>query len=293
MCNAWNHPPQCACGWGGEGHLGKRPAGYANNQSNEWSKYLSFTGVSSYLNPNARCPVCRAPVFFYQSPEGGRVFFDELGPPWPKHGCTDNSQNKTFYVEPLSITSPTGKVYSWQHLGWMPFIVDEVKLQPPFFLISFINGTIGEGESLSIYVNAKLGVRAPYFVKLISEGVWKISTLETDIIGSLTIGSVKFRPVELYGYKSMFALSKHVHLTAPSRRGPRKSLVTQKELKKMMLKKTTDKPKPTKLAKKKGSVEAVNTNKKEQKAIVVNENQKPKPTALTALQIAYEKAKNK
>jgi len=22
MCNAWNHPPDCTCGWGGEGHLG-------------------------------------------------------------------------------------------------------------------------------------------------------------------------------------------------------------------------------------------------------------------------------
>ena len=26
----------------------------------------------------------------YQSPNGGRVFFDDLGWPWPKHPCTDN-----------------------------------------------------------------------------------------------------------------------------------------------------------------------------------------------------------
>src|SRR5688572_18159931 len=44
-----------------------------------------FITFASFVNPNARCPVCDAPVFFYQSPYGGRVFFDELGPPWPKH----------------------------------------------------------------------------------------------------------------------------------------------------------------------------------------------------------------
>src|SRR4051812_38741158 len=49
-----------------------------------------FVTYPSYVNPNARCPVCGASVYFYQSPFGGRVFFDELGPPWPKHPCTDN-----------------------------------------------------------------------------------------------------------------------------------------------------------------------------------------------------------
>ena len=39
--------------------------------------------------PNARCPECGALVFFYQNSAGSRVFFDDLGPPWPKHPCTD------------------------------------------------------------------------------------------------------------------------------------------------------------------------------------------------------------
>ncbi len=47
----------------------------------------------SYLVPNASCPVCGEAVFFYQSPHGGRVFFDDVGWPWPKHGCTDTRQN--------------------------------------------------------------------------------------------------------------------------------------------------------------------------------------------------------
>lgn len=101
MCNAWNHPPGCRCGWGGDGHLGRRTTG---NSYGSWSAYdllREYGGhaghervyTDSYVNPNAHCPVCGAPVFFYQSPYGGRVYFDELGWPWPKHPCTDNSQH--------------------------------------------------------------------------------------------------------------------------------------------------------------------------------------------------------
>jgi hypothetical protein len=43
------------------------------------------------VNPNAACPVCGQPVFFYQNEHGSRVFFDELGPPWPKHPCMSSS----------------------------------------------------------------------------------------------------------------------------------------------------------------------------------------------------------
>jgi len=43
-----------------------------------------------WISPNARCPICGASVYFYANEHGSRVFFDELGPPWPKHPCTDN-----------------------------------------------------------------------------------------------------------------------------------------------------------------------------------------------------------
>lgn len=45
---------------------------------------------SCFVDPNAKCPVCKATVFYYENTRGSRVFFDDLGPPWPKHGCTDN-----------------------------------------------------------------------------------------------------------------------------------------------------------------------------------------------------------
>lgn len=51
-----------------------------------------FRSVESYTNPNAYCPVCGEKVFFHQSRNGGRVFFDNLGWPWSKHPCTDNGR---------------------------------------------------------------------------------------------------------------------------------------------------------------------------------------------------------
>ncbi len=45
--------------------------------------------TACYINPNAKCRECGEPVFYYQNEFGSRVFFDELGPPWPKHPCTD------------------------------------------------------------------------------------------------------------------------------------------------------------------------------------------------------------
>ncbi len=44
---------------------------------------------SRWVKPNARCPVCGAAVYFWSNSLGSRVYFDEMGPPWPKHPCTD------------------------------------------------------------------------------------------------------------------------------------------------------------------------------------------------------------
>jgi hypothetical protein len=63
-----------------------------------------FSTTASYVNPNAHCPVCGERVFFYQSPHGGRVFFDNLGWPWPKHGCTDNPRSQVGHVRTIAET---------------------------------------------------------------------------------------------------------------------------------------------------------------------------------------------
>ena len=63
--------------------------------------HSSYRVQTTYMNPNARCPVCIADVFFYQSPDDGRVFFDELGPPWPKYACTDQGLDHPMIIRAL------------------------------------------------------------------------------------------------------------------------------------------------------------------------------------------------
>ncbi len=114
MCNAHNHHPACTCGWGGFGHLGRRTAdpGYYRDLLRRPRTY------DSYVNPNARCPVCGACVFFFQSEHGGRVFFDDLGPPWPKHPCT--SSEPAGRSRPTA--APSGPRAHWSAAGWAPLL---------------------------------------------------------------------------------------------------------------------------------------------------------------------------
>lgn len=95
-CNAWNHPPGCDCGWGGD-------TGVFYEQPTVRHQSLGLSG--SFVNPTAHCPVCGEAVFYYESPSGGKVWFDELGPPWPKHPCMEaRSASIDNYGEFLEFT---------------------------------------------------------------------------------------------------------------------------------------------------------------------------------------------
>lgn len=123
MCNARNHPPGCNCGWGqgwqsgGYGSSGGRSsffweelnASRATSSSSYSSAPAPVVSTSHkntntnvlggpWVAPNSTCPVCGQCVYFYKLENGGQVYFDELGPPWPKHVCTDNVEHrKTAY----------------------------------------------------------------------------------------------------------------------------------------------------------------------------------------------------
>ncbi len=79
--------------------------------------------LKSFTIPNAKCPLCGAAVFFYQSPHGGRVFFDDLGPPWPKHQpCTNTyfRPGRVAGVEtPITVVGGYRRP-AWQGEGWEP-----------------------------------------------------------------------------------------------------------------------------------------------------------------------------
>lgn len=158
-CNGFGHPPECNCGWGGEFH--PSPGGLFI--ANRWLQR------DSYTTPNAQCPVCAQQVFFYQSPAGGRVYFDELGPPWPKHSCTDKAGRHRQQL---------GERFQKKE-GWWPLIWDEVielrenegsvlidsQKRPLFLRVPFP----GSWSEAPVYMRAVPG----------GEGVYELSTLRT------------------------------------------------------------------------------------------------------------------
>lgn len=118
-----NHRSSCTCPWCVSlGRAGFGPMVYQGGAIRS-----AFRTLESFTIPNASCPVCGASVFFYQSPSGGRVFFDELGPPWPKHPCT---------VAPAaSVSTRTPRRTSrmpmptWVRAGWTPVIIKPSRMK--------------------------------------------------------------------------------------------------------------------------------------------------------------------
>jgi hypothetical protein len=93
----YNHFLDCPCGWCVNYKRYRdqfRPLAYDSTSDNaatilrEYGVNRSF--ASCFVNPNAKCPVCFAAVYYYENSQGSRVFFDDLGWPWPKHPCTDS-----------------------------------------------------------------------------------------------------------------------------------------------------------------------------------------------------------
>jgi hypothetical protein len=78
---------------------------YEKRQLKEYGVTRSW--AACFVEPNARCPVCGATVFYYENQFGSRVYFDELGAPWPKHPCTDNRGRRITKEEPCEVR-PTG-----------------------------------------------------------------------------------------------------------------------------------------------------------------------------------------
>jgi len=179
MCNAWNHSLDCRCGWGGLGHLGRASLHPSMNVERiKFKTYRELLIGTTY--PNAYCPVCSARVFFYESPNGGRVFFDELGPPWPKHPCTDH-RHYLIGVQKINIDFDTLETIKAPQKvdGWVPFLCEIVTHIPTDKTIQKIEGWL-DGQRKSFFIrDGRMTDGEPYFVKCDSNQ-WFLSTLVVD-----------------------------------------------------------------------------------------------------------------
>lgn len=72
---------------------------------------ISMPRSVRWAEPNAACPVCGAAVYFYANEWGSRVYFDEIGPPWPKHPCIVPSADESRYsrVAPVPYELSAGR----------------------------------------------------------------------------------------------------------------------------------------------------------------------------------------
>ena len=93
----------------------KKPAGYSHK---------TYQTTESFTIPNSKCSVCHASVYYYEHPNGSRVFFDELGPPWPVHPCTASGtyiQGKKR--QPTRVSAP--KSARWIQENWQPLKIEK------------------------------------------------------------------------------------------------------------------------------------------------------------------------
>lgn len=84
MCNAWNHPPGCNCGWGGSS------TGNSKGVFTSFSSSLPKTASDDDDNSetySTKCWWCGAMVFYHTNGYGDSVLFDSLGWPWEIHSC--------------------------------------------------------------------------------------------------------------------------------------------------------------------------------------------------------------
>jgi len=90
-CNGHGHRADCDCGWGG--------VHYPSDTSIPPAGTTASWGRSEF-SARTSCPICRAAVHFVRH-NGGSVWFDSLGQPWPKHPCMDRAPDMAWLQENL------------------------------------------------------------------------------------------------------------------------------------------------------------------------------------------------
>jgi hypothetical protein len=163
----------CGRGWSSGGD----PGGTSHDYYAEYFQDYRWGLFPSYVNPNANCPVCGAAVYFYQSPFGGRVFFDDLGPPWPKHACTDSSQSRTPRprIHRVAASADLAEIHRpvstsmprWFADGWRPFVSDTAKVEGAKLIL---NGYVLEGTARK-QIRITYSMESNRYYEMVASGV--------------------------------------------------------------------------------------------------------------------------
>lgn len=138
-CNGYGHPSDCICGWGGVYHTAALSGSGTGSIPPAGTR--AVWQYSDYCRPST-CPKCRRPVFFVRH-NGGSVWFDALGQPWPKHPCMATEPDMRWLQKgiPGGIEPSHRQVFG---------VIQEARVVDPgvsaFFVIYCSDGTIVEDE---------------------------------------------------------------------------------------------------------------------------------------------------
>lgn len=83
-------PMGCQCGSGGSGWSDSNTSSYA---SYPFTRCASWASDHGDHGGNSKCPWCGEQVWFVRH-NGGCVYLDGLGPPWPVHACFDDYRSE-------------------------------------------------------------------------------------------------------------------------------------------------------------------------------------------------------
>lgn len=117
-----------------------------------------------------RCETCDKECFYYENEFGSRVFFDELGPPWPKHDCIERQQKRP---------KPP---YQWEMDGYEPCVIYKVLPVPSLQRLVVYVRRLKEGGKLALRVLAPKikgfiqQLHQPFVLKAVNETQWELNT---------------------------------------------------------------------------------------------------------------------
>jgi len=126
----------------------------------DYSNISRIEDYKSYVNPNVECHCCGELIHFYQSPYGGKVFFESpLGPPWKKHCCNpkkgccerqgDNPKNA------ISFNSENKLINNWK----VYFVISIKKFRMITKLKQIILKSLFDEKEYIFYIHEEIEVR--------------------------------------------------------------------------------------------------------------------------------------
>jgi hypothetical protein len=148
-------------------------------------------------------------VFYYCNEHGSSVFFDQLGPPWPKHPCTDHAAVHPVRLSAaLTISSSRAQrelgdgwhLSTISHVASIDKYVREILVREvPTATDQVLYATTRQATG-NIDISSTFTRHALVFLRQIRSGVFILSTLERGL-----------RPVQVEAFSSRIALHEQIH----------------------------------------------------------------------------------